>query len=64
MKVFIERTEKEKILTFTGTVKDLLSKIKINPEEVLVVKGDEVLTEDDKLTNTDSIKLLSVISGG
>lgn len=64
MKVFIERTEKEKILTFTGTVKDLLSKIKINPEEVLVVKGDEVLTEDDKLTNADSIKLLSVISGG
>jgi sulfur carrier protein ThiS len=64
MKVFIERTEKEKILTFTGTVKNLLTKIKINAEEVLVVKGDEVLTEDDKLINTDSIKLLSVISGG
>ncbi len=64
MKVFIERTEKEKILNFTGTVKDLLSKIKINPEEVIVVKGDEVLTEDDKLTHADSIKHLSVISGG
>lgn len=64
MNIFIERTNKKITQRFSGTVNSLLKKIKINPEEVLVVRGEEVIVEDEKLKNSDSIKILSVISGG
>lgn len=64
MNIFIERTNKKITLRFSGTVKTLLKKIKLNPEEVLVVRGEEVIVEDEKLKNSDAIKILSVISGG
>lgn len=64
MNIFIERTNKQITRRFSGTVNSLLKKIKINPEEVLVVRGEEVIVEDEKLKNSDTIKILSVISGG
>ena len=64
MRIHIERTNKTKTLVFNGTVAELLKKLKINKEEVLVIKGDEVVTEDEELNDKDEIKLLSVISGG
>ena len=42
----------------------LLKKIDINPETVLVVRKDELLTEDRKLRNEDEVRILSVVSGG
>ena len=45
-------------------VKDLLNKLKLNPEAFLVIRNDEVLTEDETLHDHDRIELLSVISGG
>lgn len=64
--IFIERKNITKKLTLAKplSVADLLKKIKINPEEVLVVCNDEILTEDDLVKNSDHLKLLSVISGG
>ena len=64
MKVFIEAENKNKKLKFNGTATQLLSKLKINPETVLVAKNDELVSEDEKLEDNDDIKLLSVISGG
>ena len=64
MKIYIEKTNETKELNFTGTVKELLQKLNINPEVVLVAKNSELVTEDDKLSKTDTIKILSVISGG
>lgn len=64
MNIFIEKEQKEQTLTFNGTVKQLLDHIKINSEEVLVVKDSELLTEDDVLKDSDSVRILSVISGG
>lgn len=64
MRIHIERTNKINTLAFNGTVAELLKKLKINKEEVLVIKGDEVVTEDEELNDKDEIKLLSVISGG
>ncbi|MBS3103897.1 MoaD/ThiS family protein [Candidatus Woesearchaeota archaeon] len=51
-------------IEFTGDVKGLLEKLKINPETVIVVRDDELLTDDVVLKNNDKIKVLSVISGG
>ena len=64
MDVFIERKKQTINLKFTGTVNQLLKKINQNPESVLVVVNNELVTNDYKLKNSDSVKILSVISGG
>jgi len=64
MELFIERSKETKKMSFTGPVKMLLESLKINPEEVIVVRNNTLLTDDVELVNTDSVKLLSVVSGG
>lgn len=64
MKVYVERTKDTKKLKFTGKANDLLTKLNINSEEVLVVRNGGLVTSDTKLVNSDEIKIISVISGG
>ncbi|MBT7903456.1 MoaD/ThiS family protein [Candidatus Woesearchaeota archaeon] len=64
MKVFIEKENKNIEIDFQGTVKNLLLDLKINPETVIVVCNDELVLLDEKLSDFDSVKLLSVVSGG
>ena len=64
MEVFIESENKAKKIKFTGTVSQLLVKLNVNPETVIISKNRELVTENEKLTDTDDVKLLSVISGG
>ena len=63
MKVYIEKTDEYKEVE-ASTVKELLTLLKVNPTTIITVKNNELVTEDEKLTNKDEIKLLSVISGG
>ncbi len=63
LKVFIEKTNENKEIE-ASTVKELLSNLKINPTTVIVTKNNELVTEEEKITNKDQIKILSVISGG
>lgn len=64
MQLFIEKEKKEISSKFSGKVKDLLKSLNINPEGVLVVRNGELITEENFVGNGDSIKILSVISGG
>jgi len=64
MKVFLEKEKKHKKLVFNGTTGSLLKKLKTNPESVLVIRNDELVTLDTQLKDSDSITILSVISGG
>jgi len=64
MKVFIEKQNKKVNLTFRGTGEELIKKLKYNSEEVLVIKNGELVALDEKLSNKDDIKIISVISGG
>ena len=64
MKAIIEREKREKNVRFNGKLKTLLLKLSINPETVIVVRENELLTLDDIVNNKDTIKILSVISGG
>lgn len=66
MKIFIERQNKYRTLMVVKrlSVAAVLARLKINPEEVLVVRDDVVLTDDVLVSPTDALKLLSVISGG
>ena len=67
MKLIIwhEREQREETIYFGGkTVAELLQTLSVNPEVVLVVRKDEVLTADQTVKNNERIELLSVISGG
>ena len=63
--LFIERDNStQNILFDKSTVLELLRHLKINPETVIVVRNNEVITEKELLQDKDKIELLSVISGG
>ncbi|MBI2106397.1 MoaD/ThiS family protein [Candidatus Woesearchaeota archaeon] len=62
-KVFIEK-ENKTVSVEAKTVKEILEKLKINKEVVIISKNNELVTEDSKVSKSDKIKLLSVISGG
>ncbi len=63
VEVFIEKSNEEKIVEAKDGL-EVLDRLKINPETVLIVKDNEIITSNAKLDNSDKIKLLSVISGG
>jgi len=46
------------------TVRELLKELNLSPESTLVVRDDEVLTEDEKLRKEDEVRVISAISGG
>ena len=64
MKVFIEKENKKENIEFEGDVKELLEKLDINPETVIIISNDQVVTENEKLKGDEEIKILSVVSGG
>lgn len=45
-------------------VSELLRRLDLLPNTVLVVRGEEVLTEDEMLHKDDEIRIVRVISGG
>ena len=53
-------------LTFSGSmvVQVLLRKLELLPESVMVIRGTELLTEDERVHADDAIEIRSVISGG
>lgn len=64
MQIHIERENRKENKLFEGTVAELLSELKINPETVLVARNNELVTADEELNDKDDVKILSVISGG
>ena len=46
------------------TVVKLLQQLKINPETVLVIQGDTLVTRDARLADSDDIEIRPVTSGG
>lgn len=66
MKIFIERQNKwiDVNIKKKAKVIDVLKKLKINPSAVIVVRNNELITEDEIIKNDEKIKVLSVVSGG
>jgi sulfur carrier protein ThiS len=46
------------------TLRHELVQINVSPESVLATRDGELITDDELLQDDDSIKLISVISGG
>jgi thiamine biosynthesis protein ThiS len=59
-------TYRERYWSFdeTMTVMQLLKRIDILPESVLVVRNGQVVSEDQVLSAGDTVKIVAVISGG
>ncbi len=49
---------------FPKNVLELLKKLEISSEEVIVIRDKKVLVEDEKLKEDDEIEIIKVISGG
>jgi sulfur carrier protein len=45
-------------------VKDLLKELNLSPQAVLVIKDNEVITEEEFLEETTAVRIISAISGG
>ena len=51
-------------ITGRMTASKLLQRLGMLPEAVVVVKGDEIVTEDETLEDGDEVELIRVVSGG
>lgn len=66
MEIYLERDDKtiQIPLEEEKVVKDLLKEQDIPLESVIIVKNGSICLEDETVTDNDSIKILSVVSGG
>lgn len=64
MKVYIQKTQEKKDIKFKGSVENLLKRLKINPETVIVTVNGTLAADDEGLDDSDSIEILQVVSGG
>ncbi len=46
------------------TARDAIQKVGLNPEAVLVVVNEKLVTDDVLLKEDDKVKLVAVVSGG
>lgn len=64
MKVLLRNPRREVEITGPITVVKLLQQLQINPETVLVIQGDTLVTRDARLSDSDDIEIRPVTSGG
>jgi sulfur carrier protein len=64
MKVVLRNPRREVELPGNRRVKDVLRDLAILPETVLVIRGDDLITADQVVTDADTIELRPVMSGG
>lgn len=55
---------KETRIVESDSVKDIAKKLNLNLDEFIIVRDNELVSENVKLKDKDEIKFLSVISGG
>jgi sulfur carrier protein len=64
VKVLLRNPRREVEIPGPTTVAALLARLELNPESVLVIQGDTLVTRDARLADTDVIEIRPVISGG
>ena len=64
MKVLLRNPQREVDVAGPLTVADLLDRLDLNPESVLVICGDTLVTRDDRLGDGDTVEIRPVMSGG
>ena len=64
MKVVLRNPRREVEVAGNRRVKDVLRELDILPETVLVIRGDDLVTADQVVSDGDTIELRPVMSGG
>jgi sulfur carrier protein len=64
VKVLLRNPRRELEVAGPMTVRALLASLDLNPESVLVIVGDELVTSDARLVDDDAVEIRPVISGG
>ena len=64
MRVLLQHPKRETEIMGPKTVGQLLKRLDLLPEAVLVLRGDELITEDEALKENDIVEIRPVISGG
>jgi sulfur carrier protein len=64
MKVLLRNPRREVDVPGNRRVKEVLRELEILPETVLVIRGDELVTADQVVSDGDTIELRPVMSGG
>jgi sulfur carrier protein len=65
MKVIIRNPRRRELeLEGSRRVDALIRELDLNPEQVLVIRDDDLLTRDVMIRNEDIVEIVSAISGG
>ncbi len=64
MKVLLRNPRREIDVPGPLTVVKLLDRLELNPESVLVIQGDTLVTRDASLRDGDTVEIRPVMSGG
>ena len=64
MKIHLSHPTREMELNGPKRVADLFKELNLIPEAYLVIRGRDLMTEDEILADGDSIEIRPVISGG
>lgn len=65
MKVIIRNPRRRELeLEGSRRVDALIRELDLNPEQVLVIRDDDLLTRDVMIQNGDTVEIVSAVSGG
>ena len=64
MKVHLSHPARQVEIKGPKRVRELLRELNLAAEAHLVIRGDDLVTEDEMLADTDSVEVRPVISGG
>jgi sulfur carrier protein len=64
MKVLLRNPRRELDVDAPKNVEQLLQRLDVVPESVLVIRNDTLVTRDERLTDDDVVEIRPVVSGG
>ena len=65
MKVILRLPERKEVeVKGDRPLKEVLLELGLNPETVVVIRGEELLTLDERVGEGETLEVLSAISGG
>ena len=64
VKVRLRNPDRTEVIEGSAKVRDILEKLGIHPDSVIVIRGEELLTKDDRVGPDDEIEVRPVVSGG
>ena len=64
MKVLLSHPTRDLVIQGPKRVADIFKELNLIPEAFLIIRGQDLMTEDETVADGDSIEIRPVISGG